>query len=223
MQQKDTSMKKVTFYYVRHGRTEYNKRGIIQGQVDSPLCKESLSVLYDTRDVLQEIPISRCFSSPFQRALNTAKIVLGDHDVQIIPLDDLKEMSFGRLDGKPHKDHWKALFIMHALDSFRPVGGESCRDMKKRAKRAIESIYNACEDGDHVLIAGHGSWCRYMLFTLFHTNRYTLKLSKEYHGAANGSITAFTCTDGKYELICYPLSAEEFRKRILTENESVIP
>ena len=35
-------MKRVTFYYVRHGRTEFNRDGIIQGgRVDSPLAEES--------------------------------------------------------------------------------------------------------------------------------------------------------------------------------------
>ena len=98
-------MKTVVFYYVRHGKTEFNKQGIMQGQVDSPLVKEGLPVLERDAFVLKDVPFQRCFSSPLYRAVNTAEIILKDRNIPIEPLDDLIEMNFGDIDGKPHKAH----------------------------------------------------------------------------------------------------------------------
>ena len=55
-------MKQVTFYYVRHGRTEFNRDGIIQGgRVDSPLAEESIWQVEDTARALADVALARCY------------------------------------------------------------------------------------------------------------------------------------------------------------------
>lgn len=204
-------MKQITFYYVRHGRTEFNKAGIIQGQVDSPLCPEGIPVLQETGSILKDIPFNVCYSSPFQRAISTAEIILEGRDIPIIPLESLKEMSFGSIDGKPHKEHKQELRNGHIFDSFRHVGGESADDVRKRVRQAFNLMVSSAKDKDQVLITCHGSYYRYILYELMHKNRFILKLDPAYTGTANGSVSVFTYTDGRYQLECYPLTGDSLR------------
>lgn len=205
-------MKEITFFYVRHGRTEYNQAGIIQGQVDSPLCPEGIPVLKETGEILRKVPFTKCFSSPFPRAVNTAEILLAGRDIPVIPLDALKEMSFGDIDGKPHTEHRAALKICHWLDNFRPVRGESAADVRKRVRRAFSEMTAQCSDGDTVLIACHGSYFRYLTHELTGRNRFRLKLDKDYQGIANGSVSVIRYQGGSYELLCYPLRGEQLKQ-----------
>ena len=85
--------KNITFYYVRHGRTVYNREGIMQGHSDSPLAEEDIPVLKETAEALKDIPFDRCFSSPLYRAIHTAEIITAGRDIVIEPLDDLIEMN----------------------------------------------------------------------------------------------------------------------------------
>ncbi len=205
-------MKTVTFYYVRHGRTVYNAEGIIQGQTDSPLWEPGIQVLRDTAEALRDIPFARCYSSPLPRAVRTAGIILEDRDVPLEKLDDLKEMSFGRIDGKPHKDHLGALRMGHILDSFRFFGGESSWDVKRRAARAFRYMYEHSEDGDHVLVTGHGSYYRYLVRAVCGKTKVGMKLDRTWTGIANGAVSVIRCTDEKAELVCWPLDAEGIKK-----------
>ena len=210
-------MKTVTFYYVRHGRTEYNRDGIIQGQVDSALTEDTIPVLKETADALRDIPFARCFSSPFGRAVHTAEILLAGRDIPIETLEDLKEMSFGDIDGTPHRDHPRELKKGHILDSFRHVHGESRYDVKKRAKRAFRYMYKQCEDGDHVLISGHGSYYRYLVRAVCRKTRLGMKYGRKFKGVPNGSVSVIRCEDGKAKLLCWPLSAGQFTERFKGE------
>lgn len=203
-------MKTVTFYYVRHGQTVFNREGIIQGQTDSPLTESGIPVLQDTAEALRDIPFARCFSSPLQRAVSTAAIILKQRDIPVETLDDLTEMSFGRIDGKPHKEHPHALRLGHILDSFRFAGGESCNDVKRRAASAVRYMYDHCRDGDHVLISGHGSYYRYLIRAVCGKTRIGLKLDSQYTGTANGSVSVIRCSGAGAELLCYPLNARQF-------------
>ena len=70
-------MKKVTFYYVRHGRTEFNRDKIIQGgRVDSPLVSESVPTIERSAKALSQIEFARCYVSPLNRTHQTAEVLL---------------------------------------------------------------------------------------------------------------------------------------------------
>ena len=211
--------KNITFYYVRHGRTEFNRDGIMQGLADSPLAEEGIPVLKQTADALKDIPFDRCFSSPLSRAIHTAEIITEGRGIVVEPLEDLIEMNFGRIDGKPHREHRTAMRICHLFDSFRLIGGNSYRDMKKRARKAMETLVRECSDGDHVLLCGHGSYYRYLIRELFHKSRLGLKKDPAWNGIGNGSISVFSYNDGTWNLWCYPLSAEALTERYRTMME----
>ncbi|MBR2669885.1 MAG: histidine phosphatase family protein [Solobacterium sp.] len=200
---------KVTFYYTRHGKTEYNRLGIMQGQLDSPLTEEGKQGLQKTTEVLKEVPFNRCFSSSLGRAMDSAKILLGDRDLPVVPLDDLMEMDFGSLDGKPSRKHLIPIIFMHMIGSFHAVGGESTQDMVTRSGRAFQTMVDQCEDGDQVLVVSHGSFYRYALRALTGKNIFNKKVVM-----SNGDVSVITYEDGVYRLVCYPCQGEELNQVI---------
>lgn len=96
----------LNLYLVRHGQTEYNAAGIVQGWCDSPLTAEGKAGAAQTGDAFAQAQIrfaaAYCSSSP--RTAATAQIIL-QHAQQPhttpTPLDDLREYHFGSFEGQP--------------------------------------------------------------------------------------------------------------------------
>ena len=59
-------------YVMRHGRTEWNKQGILQGRLDSPLLPESEPVLRIIAAELSKREIHKFFASPLPRSKRSA-------------------------------------------------------------------------------------------------------------------------------------------------------
>ncbi len=205
---------KITFYFTRHGETEYNRLGIMQGQLDSALTEEGKEGLRKTAEVLKDIPFDRCFSSSLGRAMDSAKILLGDRDLPAIPLDDLMEMDFGSLDGKPHRGQMLKIVAMHIIGSFHAVGGESNADMVKRVRNAFQAMTEQCEDQDQVLVVSHGSYYRYVVKALTGSSIYTRKVMMH-----NGDVSVITYEDGVYRLVCYPCHGDTLDRVIRSVKE----
>ena len=66
---------KITFYLVRHGETLFNQLGRMQGSCDSPLTERGIAQAYETADQLKEIWFDHIYTSPSERAWNTANII----------------------------------------------------------------------------------------------------------------------------------------------------
>ena len=96
----------LNLYLIRHGQTEYNAAGIVQGWCDSPLTAEGKAGAAQTGNAAAQVQIAfdaaYCSSSP--RTAATAQIIL-QHAQQPqltpTPLDDLREYHFGSFEGQP--------------------------------------------------------------------------------------------------------------------------
>ena len=88
-----------TLYLVRHGETEWNKNGIIQGQLDSPLTNEGLSQVKQTAQELKDIHFDAIFSSDLHRAQKTAEIIKLERQLAIQTSKALRERTFGHYEG----------------------------------------------------------------------------------------------------------------------------
>ena len=77
---------KITFYLVRHGETLFNHLGRMQGSCDSPLTKRGIAQAYETAGQLKEIWFDHIYTSPSERAWNTADIIAKDREVQPVLL-----------------------------------------------------------------------------------------------------------------------------------------
>lgn len=64
-------------YVVRHGETDLNKEGRLQGRNGLPLNEKGKQQAEYVRKLLKEVPFHLVFSSPQERAIQTAEIVTG--------------------------------------------------------------------------------------------------------------------------------------------------
>ncbi|MDE6375726.1 MAG: histidine phosphatase family protein [Ligilactobacillus sp.] len=151
-----------TFYLVRHGRTEYNRDGRLQGAVhDSPLLPQSIADAKQTGKALADIDFVAAFSSPQKRALDTGKNIVAQFKapLQFETLDDLKEFDFGIWDGdlatKHQADRIWQTFLNDPLNfDGSAIKAESYSELAKRVKRALTQIAKRYPTGN-VLVTAH--------------------------------------------------------------------
>lgn len=87
-------------YFVRHGQTELNQRRVLQGRSDYPLNGVGEEQAAEAAAWFKEngIRIDRIWSSPLQRAMQTARIIAGE-DVPMFTDERLIEMDYGPFEG----------------------------------------------------------------------------------------------------------------------------
>lgn len=154
-------------YLIRHGETEWNRRGLLQGTADVPLSDAGWRQADTLATELRAVHLDAAFSSPLERARSTAATVCDDRALRVQVLDDLREICYGRWQGLDaaacaaddadlHRrwltDPWSVTF----------PGGESLADVDLRARRALEHVarkHPACT----VLVSAHGHLNRVLL------------------------------------------------------------
>lgn len=122
----------------RHGLTDANENGVYIGKTDLPLSDAGREALMDKFEQLEYPKVQRVYSSPLERAVQTAEIIFPDREIVIV--DDLREMDFGVFEGLPAEE------LVH-LDSFKkwlkggldnpPPNGETLRSMMLRCYSAL--------------------------------------------------------------------------------------
>ena len=90
-------------YVARHGETEWNVKGLIQGHTDSALTKEGIIQAKNLAKELKHIRFNAAYSSDLLRAKRTAKIVALEHQLIVKTTEALRERSFGIHEGSSRK------------------------------------------------------------------------------------------------------------------------
>ncbi|MCR5230159.1 MAG: histidine phosphatase family protein [Solobacterium sp.] len=208
---------KVTFYYVRHGQTEFNLRRIIQGSCDSPLTEKGINDARRAKEALRSIPFDKAFCSSSERAVDTADIILECHNVKAKHMKGLKEFHYGSMDGESIDDHREEIDRRHgSFQSWKDLGGDDNDSMDERIDRTLNRILAECRDRDNVLIVSHGNFCLHLMRHLFGIDMLEFRLAhkrsgKEGFAVPNGGIMKFEWEDGRYKLLSEPCEPEEFR------------
>jgi len=164
-----------TFYIVRHGETEWNVKGLFQGQKDSNLTEKGIGQAKLIAKKFKNINFDAIFSSDLIRAKKTAEIIALEHKIAVDTREILRERNFGRLEGRKGdeiKEELKDLFLKfeNASDKeklkFRYVPDmESDEELIGRLitfLREIAVVYS----GKTVLIVSHGGMMRTLLIHL---------------------------------------------------------
>lgn len=151
-------------YLVRHGITDWNARKKIQGQVDIPLNETGRDLARKTAEGLRGVRFDQCISSPLCRAKETARIILGERNVNILDEPRIMEMAFGDYEGKCcSREGWELpegfhKFFEDPAGYEAPRGGESFADVKRRTGEFLEELYRKKEyQGMNLLITTHGA------------------------------------------------------------------
>lgn len=155
-------------YIIRHGETEYNKRGILQGNINSPLLEESVKKARELNKWADNIDFDIVMSSNLDRAFNTAKIIIDDkYDIQ--KNDDISEMTFGSWQGRTKEEIFENEFEKEQYNNyfFNPQnyvninGGESFLDIIKRANSFLDNLRSMQKKGlSNILVVTHGAFIK---------------------------------------------------------------
>ncbi|MBA3722816.1 MAG: histidine phosphatase family protein [Parachlamydiaceae bacterium] len=89
-------------YLVRHGETDWNTQGLLQGHRDIPLNSNGHSQAQELQQLLAHIPFAVTFSSDLSRAKKTAEVISHPREIPFIQSESLRETHFGPLEGKKH-------------------------------------------------------------------------------------------------------------------------
>lgn len=149
-------------YIIRHGETNWNVEGIIQGQSNSSLTEKGIEQAKLTAEKLKTVPFKAIYSSDLERAMNTAEIICEHHKNSTIVKDErLRERKFGDLEGIGHEDfktrHPEIYANFRSNDpAYRIPGGESRNDLAKRSIDFFNDIISQHADDDTILAVTHG-------------------------------------------------------------------
>ncbi|HLL60091.1 MAG TPA: histidine phosphatase family protein, partial [Candidatus Nitrosocosmicus sp.] len=108
-----------TFYIVRHGQTEWNVKGLLQGQNDSPLTENGIIQAKKLAKKLKDIHFDEVFSSDSLRAVKTAEILTLERQMNIKTAEAIRERRFGKFEGKTYEEF--ASELKHLLEKFNTL------------------------------------------------------------------------------------------------------
>lgn len=172
-------------FLVRHGRSEWNGRKIVSGQMDPPLSDEGKQQAQCLAKVLQGQNISAVHTSSLSRAIETARPFADFCGLQIETHDALREINFGVLQGRFRDERDPEAQAMWAeresdKENFRFPEGEIFSELETRVDECLEGILRTAEN---ILIVGHRSTNRVIMGRLMKWARQravSLKLRSKY-------------------------------------------
>jgi probable phosphoglycerate mutase len=151
----------MTLHLVRHGESEWNVAGRVQGQ--STLAG-SLTMLgrKQAAKVAEELAEHRCRAemivcSDLARARDTAAIIAAILHLPVADDPDLREMNFGDLEGRRFTDSIRMRSVLDIIEDLwlnprqRRPGGESVADLYARMRRATTRYA-----GRELILVTHG-------------------------------------------------------------------
>lgn len=195
---------KKTLYFIRHGQTDLNLRGIVQGRgVNSPLNSTGLKQAEAFHSAYQDIPFDKVYTSTLLRTHQTAQPFL-EKDIPWEQLEGLDEISWGIYEGQEQNEHIMAGFgevvaAWAAGDLDLSIErGESPNTLKRRQQEAIAHIV-AQPAEDTVLVVMHGRALRIILCWLSGVD--LARMDEFPH--TNTSLYIVEYEDGKFSIIDY--------------------
>ncbi len=84
----------------RHGQTDWNVAGKVQGTTDIELNETGKKQAKKTGEKLLDYNIDVIIASPLKRAKRTAEIIRGNRNIPILLDEGIKERCFGEFEGK---------------------------------------------------------------------------------------------------------------------------
>lgn len=163
-------------YLVRHGETDWNVKGLVQGRADIPLNEKGEAQARNLAKKLRHIKFAAVFSSDLLRAKRTAEIVAMEKKLTVITKKVLRERDFGEFEGKPNPwlESWRKMLrvgIENLAEKERGEllkvhgGVETDEQLMNRFVPFLREVALAYS-GKNVLIVTHGSVLRTFLLRI---------------------------------------------------------
>ncbi len=151
-------------YFVRHGESESNTLGVFCNRPPGhPLTEQGLLQARQLAERLREERITAIYTSPLQRAVQTAATLAEAYGLTYDVTDALREYDMGMWEGSSDPAAWeqnRTLFMQWTIFkqwNQRIPGGESFADVRRRLEPFINSLVAEQRDTDaRVALVGHG-------------------------------------------------------------------
>jgi phosphoserine phosphatase len=157
-------MQKKQIIIARHGETVANKNKLILGGSDSPLTERAREMAREFAEILHRFEISRAYTSPLGRAVESANIYCEKIGIEPVPVEALRELSCGDWELRPRSILGREDAPIRKTWDYYPPGGESYADGAGRLSELVDHIKNTDEPG--LLLVGHASLNRVLLSML---------------------------------------------------------
>lgn len=138
---------------IRHGENDFVKTGKLAGHTSGVhLNERGQKQAQALGEALTQVPIKAIYSSPLERAMETAEPIATSHKLEILQEPRLMDADVGKWTGKSLKmlrqtNAWKV--VQHSPSRFQFPEGESFMDLQTRIVNALEGIvkkYNKPKD-----------------------------------------------------------------------------
>lgn len=143
-----------TLYIVRHGETDWNAKGLIQGNTNNPLNDKGLGQAKAVAAQLGTVEIDMIYPSELTRAIQTAEAISQGVKAPVKPDNRLNERSRGMYEGR-EQSAVKAEFARRfaSLDDDMN-GGESLRSINTRVGDFTRELIKK-HQGETIMVVGH--------------------------------------------------------------------
>lgn len=148
-----------TILLIRHGENDYVKKGRLAGRLPGVSLNEAghkqAEALVQT---LENIPLTAVYSSPLERALETAAPLARARGLEVIPRAGLLEVDFGEWQDKTLKSLqklklWKVVQTRPSMMRF--PGGETFAEAQQRIVQEITALAGAHEPYEVIACFSH--------------------------------------------------------------------
>lgn len=165
------NLKKI--YLLRHGQTDYNLQGVVQGSgIDAPINATGRAQAKAFFEAYQEVQFDQLYHSALIRTRQSIQGFI-DLGIPVTSLVELNEISWGNYEGTPMTPEEGEYYrmMLHQWQQgnldYAIAGGESPNSVAERLHRAIQIILNG--PGETILVCMHGRAMRIFLSLICQT------------------------------------------------------
>ncbi len=152
----------IRLYLVRHGETEYNRKGVYYGRTDCLLSDYGVWQAEKLKNILFPVQFDRVISSPLQRSMQTAKRIIGEKQLQIQQIEGFAEFDFGAWEGKHYQEieaddpeNWQSW--INDWKYAQVPDGDSFMIFYNRVKSSLAQIFAGGLDETILIVAHQGT------------------------------------------------------------------
>lgn len=188
-------------YLIRHSESVDDILNCYGGVADFELTEDGKNKVKEYSKKFKNYGVEKIYTSPYKRALNSAKILNTDINVELEIVDGIREFNqYGVMSGVNKdlaKDIFSNLLNMEEYKDFGYYnkktfyGGEEIIDFDTRVKDAINEIINNSKEYNTVAIITHGGVYRSIFKNI-------LNINKKIVGIEDLATTTISYIDGKF-------------------------
>ena len=144
--------------FLRHGQAENNTKKILAGRSPNVnLTQTGLEQAEQAGEMLKSLNISAIYTSPIDRALQTAQIVSKHCGLEVVTDDRLIELDMGKFTMMPYNEIFEKygnvfLKFYQGSDEVSENGVETFSQVQKRVTEMVDSVLNKHKDENVVLV-----------------------------------------------------------------------